>query len=195
MRGYNKDDEISAKKIINSYLYEHRYDEEYLAYEYPPSHPYFKYMCEKYDSLKNINSRNIDLLSEHYKYLESINASEFELDKIDEKIHNLENINSKYDLDYIWSDDEEEVDFINDYVEYSGGYYFGDNEPCEGPLLEVASLGDSTPRRNNKKKINLIYRTKREIEFNKLDKEELAQQAFAPKRVAYILSLDPEYEF
>jgi len=159
----NKENEILAKEIINSYLYEHRYDNEYLAYQYPPSHPYFKYMCEKYDSLKNINSRNIDLLSEHYEYLESINAPEFELDKIDEKIYNLENINSKYDLDYIWSDDEEEVDFINDYVK--------------------------------EKKINLIYRTKREIEFNIIDLEELAKEAFKPSRINYILSLNPDYEF
>jgi hypothetical protein len=120
-------------------------------------------MCEKYDSLKNINSRNIDLLSEHYKYLESINASDFELNEIDNKIHNLENINSQYDLDYIWSDDEEEVDFINDYVK--------------------------------EKKINFTYRTKREIQFKKIDLEELIKECYKPSRINYLLSINPDYEF
>jgi hypothetical protein len=152
-----------AQEILNKYLYNNRYSDKYFCYQYPPHHPYFKYICDKYYSLKKINSKNLDLLNQHVNYLYSINAPQDQINLIEDKIQDLIDLNGMYDFNYICSDDEEEVHFVNDYID--------------------------------KKKLNLKYISKREIEFYILDKEELAKESFKPSRVNYILSLNPNYEF
>ncbi len=65
-------------------------------------HPYIRFLYKKYKLLKKVNEKNIDLLEGHRDYLESINSLEIEIDIIETKINNLNNINYEYNELYIW---------------------------------------------------------------------------------------------
>ena len=90
------------------------YHSNYIAWQYPNLHPYFLYMVNKYQPLSEKYKKVGMMLHERLNYLYSINASWEDQQYVQNQIDKAYNYSFEIEQEFVWSDDEEEVDWRDD---------------------------------------------------------------------------------